>query len=212
MKKAIETGLLLLSFSMQLLANGPVSDELIQKAEDKYGGFVRNRLTAYNHLLESAKISTEENKLQLINDFFNNIPYMSDKKNWHQKDYWATPLELLGRDKGDCEDYVIAKLFTLKALGVDSQKLFMTYVKSDHFELSHMVLSYFRTPDSEPLILDNTNLKIFPASKRDDLTPIYLFNGDSLYLARKKGKKIKINAKTHKKWDSLLHDIQRNKL
>ena len=77
---------------------------------------------------------------------------------------------------------------------MDSEKLFMTYVKSNRFELSHMVLSYFETPDAEPLILDNTNLKIFPSSKRDDRIPIYLFNGDSLYLARKKGKKIKINS------------------
>jgi len=204
--------LLLFSISIHGFTHGAASEEIIQKAENKYGGFVRNRLQAYNQLLESAKDSTEAKKLQMVNDFFNNVPYMSDQKNWSQKDYWATPWEFLARDKGDCEDYVIAKFFTLKSLGIDSKKLFMTYVKSSRFDLSHMVLSYFESPDADPLILDNTNFKIFPASKRSDLTPIYIFNGDSLYLARKRSKKIKINTKTHKKWDTLIKHMKRNKL
>lgn len=33
-------------------------------------------------------------------------------------DYWATPYEFLARDKGDCEDYVIAKYFALLHLGI----------------------------------------------------------------------------------------------
>ena len=210
MRNFVGTGLLFLSLCMQGFTHGHVPEHLIQKAEDKYSRFVRNRFVAYNQLLESAKDSTEADKLQLINDFFNNVPYMSDKKNWQQEDYWATPIELIARDRGDCEDYVIAKLFALKAVGVDPQKLFMTYVKSNRFELTHMVLAYFETPDADPLILDNTNYKIFSASKRSDLTPIYIFNADSLYLARKKGKSIKINPKIHKKWDTLMQRIQRN--
>ena len=212
MKAAIGTSLLLFSLSIQGLSSGLVSEAVIQKAEDKHGGFVRNRFLAFNRLMESAKASNELEQLSMINDFYNHVPYMSDQKNWKQKDYWATPLEFLSQDRGDCEDYVIAKFFALKSLGIDSEKLFLTYVKSSRFDLSHMVLSYFEHPDADPLILDNTNFKIFPASQRNDLTPIYLFNGDSLYLARKKGKKIKVNTKTHKKWDTLLQDIQRNKL
>ncbi len=76
-----------------------------------------------------------------------------------------------------------------------------------------MVLTYFETPRSEPLILDNNNRKIFPASKRKDLTPIYNFNGESLYKAGKKGtgKKLK-NKKTHKKWDELKLNMKRKKI
>ena len=76
-----------------------------------------------------------------------------------------------------------------------------------------MVLTYFKTPRSEPLILDNNNHKIFPASKRDDLIPIYNFNGESLYKATKSGtgKKMK-NKKAHKKWDELQRNIKRKKI
>lgn len=78
-----------------------------------------------------------------------------------------------------------------------------------------MVLTYFKTPKSEPLVLGNYNHKILPASKRRDLIPIYNFNGDALFLAQKKGKQGKVlkkNSKTHKKWDMLISNIKRNKL
>jgi len=206
--------LLLLSLALQGLKEVYISEVVIIKAQKKYGGFVQNRLLAYNDLLKGAQGKSEEEKLELVNDFFNNVGYQSDIKNWKQKDYWATPLEFLGKDKGDCEDYVIAKLFTLKALDIPSEKLFMTYVKSSRFSAAHMVLTYFATPSSEPLILDNTNFRIFKASKRTDLTPIYNFNGDSLYISRKKGqgKKVNIHKKTHQKWDNLIKRIQRNSL
>jgi predicted transglutaminase-like cysteine proteinase len=114
---------------------------------------------------------------------------------------------------GDCEDYVISKYFALRYLGVDSKKLFFTYVRSSKFKEAHMVLTYFETPRSEPLILDNNNRKIFPASKSQDLTPIYNFNGESLYKAGKKGtgKKVK-NKKAHKKWDELKLNMKRKKI
>lgn len=214
MTKTDVLGLLVFAFFTQSFHYGEVSESIIKKSEQKYGYFARNRLEAYNKMLLSARNKSEIEKLHIINNFFNSVPYKSDKENWKQKDYWATPLEFLSRDKGDCEDYVIAKLFALKSLGVDSKRLFMTYVKSSRFKNPHMVLTYFETTSSEPLILDNTNFKIFPASKRKDLTPIYNFNGDSLRIAQKMGtgKKIKIHKRTHKKWDNLIQGIKRKKL
>ena len=105
---------------------------------------------------------------------------------------------------GDCEDYVIAKYFALRYLGMPAEKLFFTYVKSTKFKETHMVLTYFKTPRSEPLILDNNNRRIFPASKRKDLIPIYNFNGETL----KKSKQ----EKSHKKWDELKLNMQRKKI
>jgi len=135
--------------------------------------------------------------------------------NYGKKDYWATPWEFLGRDKGDCEDYVIAKYFALRHLGIESKKLYFSYVKSLKFNEPHMVLTYFETPKSIPLVLDNYNYKIFPANQRKDLLPIYNFNGESLYLAKRKGeqgRQITKKNKIHKKWDILLINIERPKL
>ncbi|MGB3960693.1 MAG: transglutaminase-like cysteine peptidase, partial [Sulfurimonas sp.] len=152
-------------------------------------------------------------KLNAVNDFFNNVRYATDAKVYNTSDYWATPWEFLGKDMGDCEDYVISKYFALIYLGIDPKKLFFSYVKSIKFNTAHMVLTYFETPRSEPLVLDNYNLKIFPASQRNDLIPIYNFNGESLYKASANGNGKKVdNDKTHKKWDELKLNMKRQKI
>ena len=172
--------------------------------------FATKRFIYLQKTLDETKGGDDLQKLEAVNRFYNGVRYMSDKKVYGKKDYWATPWQFLGKDKGDCEDYVISKYFALIYLGVDSKKLFFTYVKSSKFKAAHMVLTYFETPRSEPLILDNNNHKIFPASKRKDLTPIYNFNGESLYRANKSGtgKKVK-SKKAHKKWDKLKLNMKR---
>jgi len=204
---------MLLVTVLWLLGSPFAEDSLLQKVEEKYGPFAKNRFVLMNRTLDALKDQDELKKLEGVNDFFNNVRYAPDLKVYNQSDYWATPWEFLGHDMGDCEDYVIAKYFALKHLGIDPKKLYFTYVKSRRFPQPHMVLTYFETPKSVPLVLDNTNFKIFPATERKDLIPIYNFNGDALYLAGQKGVGEAVeNQKTHKKWDQLITDIKRNKL
>ena len=205
--------LLILSvfFVNSLYAQKPyVEKELLKKISKKYKMFATKRFIYLQKTLDKAESGDDLQKLDAVNKFYNGVRYMSDKKVYGKSDYWATPWQFLGKDKGDCEDYVISKYFALIYLGVDSKKLFFTYVRSSKFKSAHMVLTYFETPRSEPLILDNNNHKIFPASKRKDLTPIYNFNGESLYRASKSGtgKKVK-SKKAHKKWDELKLNMKR---
>ncbi len=190
-----------------------VDDELMQRIVGKYKIYAKKRFMYLQKTLDSVKNEDELSKLKAVNDYYNGVRYTSDMKLYKKSDYWATPWEFLGKDRGDCEDYVISKYFALVYLGIDSKKLFFTYVKSTKFKETHMVLTYFKTPRSEPLVLDNNNFKIFPASKRKDLIPIYNFNGESLYKAAKvgSGKKLK-NNKSHKKWDELKLNMKRKKI
>ena len=190
-----------------------VEKPLLKKIEKKYKVFAKKRFFYQQKTLNSAQGKTDLEKLDKVNKFYNAVRYMSDLKVYKKKDYWATPWEFLGKDKGDCEDYSISKYFALIYLGVDPKKLFFTYARSTQFKAAHMVLTYFETPRSEPLILDNNNHKVLPASKRKDLTPVYNFNGNSLYKAGKKGngKKVK-SKKAHKKWDQLLKNMKRQKI
>lgn len=204
---------IVLFFVALVLAEPYVSALIIDKIEAKYGAFAKNRFNYLNKVMTEAKGQSELEQLRIVNDFYNNVRYRTDIKNYKAKDYWATPLEFLGRDRGDCEDFVIAKYFALKFLGVDTKKLYFTYVKSTKFKQPHMVLTYFASPSSIPLVLDNFNYKIFPASERSDLIPVYNFNGDNLYIARKSGYGKKIEqTKSFKQWDQLLENIQRNKI
>lgn len=210
----LQAGIVILSLLLSTLDAKPYVDKnTLEKITEKYKLFAKKRFYYQQITLDDVKDATDMEKLKSVNEFYNAVRYTSDIKLYKKKDYWATPSEFLGKDAGDCEDYVIAKYFALIYLGIDSKKLFFTYVRSSKFKSPHMVLTYFKTSRSEPLILDNNNRRIFPASKRKDLTPIYNFNGDSLYKAAAKGsgKKIK-NKKSHKKWDQLKANMKKNKI
>lgn len=177
----------------------------LEKVEKEYGTFAKRRVLALVEMMNRAKDESDLEKLEKVNDFFNATPYHSDKTVWGVDDYWATRLEFIGKDKGDCEDYVIAKYFTLKELGVPPSKMYMTYAKSLKFNVAHMVLTYYATPKSIPLVLDNYNYKILPANERNDLVPIYSFSGDDLFNAKQVqlGKMLPAAAKQKRAWDEL---------
>lgn len=183
-----------------------VSKVSLDKIEREYGIFAKRRAYALVQMMNDAKGLDDLGKLEKVNDFFNMTPYQSDQKVWGMSDYWATRLEFIGKDKGDCEDFVIAKYFTLKELGVPTSKLFMTYAKSLRYKTSHLVLTYYETPKSIPLVLDNYNYKILPASVREDLVPIYSFSGDELFNAKQAqiGKMVPASTRQKRPWDELI--------
>ena len=175
------------------LATGlAISDALLDWMEARYGSPARARVVALQRLVESAPELTEHAKLDRVNAFFNRVNYDSDSALWDQKDYWATPFEVLGINSADCEDYAISKYFTLLSMGVEEERLRITYVKSLRLNEAHMVLAYYPSADAEPLILDNLQAGIEPAGQRTDLVPVYSFNGTDLWLAvnRGQGKKV----------------------
>jgi predicted transglutaminase-like cysteine proteinase len=186
-----------------------VTDADIAQAKKDHGLLASRRMQAWQDLIRNNQNKPERLKLQKVNDFFNQVAYKTDIEHWGQKDYWATPTELLGTDGGDCEDYVIAKYFTLKALGVAEDKLYLTYVKALRPRQAHMVLTYFKTPAAQPLVLDNINTRILQAEQRRDLIPVYSFNGDGLWVAKQRGKGKAVDGGTNKlkNWQSLLRKM-----
>lgn len=181
-----------------------VTSSIIKEVEKNYGRFAKNRFVALERLIKSLENESVEKKLEKVNEFFNNVPYSRDIKTYGVTDYWATPFEFLARDRGDCEDYVIAKYFVLKRLGIPSSKMYLTYVRVKGYDDAHMVLTYFPTPRSEPYVLDNMRRILMPASKRTDLTPVFNFNPEVL----QDGKK----TTAHRKWDRLLKHIRENRI
>jgi predicted transglutaminase-like cysteine proteinase len=109
------------------------------------------------------------------------------------------------QNAGDCEDFSIAKYFTLKKMGVVEDKLNMTYVKALELNQAHMVVTYYETPEAEPLILDNLNPEILPASARNDLMPVFSFNGSGLWLAKQRQRGEMVGSSDrYKRWRDLL--------
>jgi len=168
------------------------SDALLNWMEREYGASARARVVALQELVAASPDISDPDKLKRVNAFFNRVNYDSDSALWDQKDYWATPFEVLGVNSADCEDYAISKYFTLISMGVDEERLRITYVKSLKRDEAHMVLAYYPSAGAEPLILDNLTESIRPAGEREDLVPVYSFNGADLWLAvnRIEGKKV----------------------
>lgn len=182
----------------------------INKVSAKYGKRAEKRVELWDNMLQSSKDKKILQQLKNVNDFFNKIKYKTDPAHWRKKDYWATPFEFMGTGAGDCEDYAIAKYFSLRKLGVPEHKLRITYViykkKRSKYEEAHMVLTYYHKPTSTPIVLDNINKKLKLASKRKDLKPVYSFNASGLWQAKNKGS-IKIGRNNLKAWKSLMSRI-----
>ncbi|WP_233151696.1 transglutaminase-like cysteine peptidase [Pelomonas sp. KK5] len=135
-------------------------------------------------MLDKAAALDEEARLKLVNDYFNQkIAFKEDTEVWGVIDYWATPLEALDKGAGDCEDYAIAKYFSLVSAGMPVSKLRMVYVRAAlrGQSLAHMVLAYYAQPGADPLILDNLIPDVKPASQRPDLRPVFSFNTEGLW-------------------------------
>ncbi|GHU28045.1 hypothetical protein AGMMS50256_09270 [Betaproteobacteria bacterium] len=145
-------------------------------------------LDAWLSVVASSASLKENDKLVRINNFINdNLLFENDNSVWGQSDYWATPLEMIGQGRGDCEDFAIIKYVSLRMAGIASSKLRLVYAKAringqaGPVWVAHMVLAYYATPDADPLVLDNLNTMIQQASGRRDLQPVFSFNSDGIF-------------------------------
>lgn len=201
------TGMVL---SWPLFAERDITQKQLEEIEQQYNKFARERVANWQLLIQQAKALPEKEKLEKVNAFFNaNVQFISDQAIWDKKDYWATPLEMLSVGAGDCEDYAVAKYFTLKQLGVDEEKLRLTYVKAVALNQAHMVLTYFDNKRAIPLVLDNLIIDIRPANQRQDLIPVYSFNGAGLWLTKRRGGDQRVgDASRLSLWEDLIFRIK----
>ena len=182
------TGLYATLIAISLISFSEAIDltKIRQLAESQYGAKAADTVDSWQAMMTREINSPVQDKLNKVNSFFNDrIRWMPDSQIYGQEDYWATPLETLGRLQADCEDFSIAKYASLIAMGVSSESLRLVYVKAlmpNGGSQAHMVLAWYETPQSVPLILDNMNQLLLPASKRTDLKPVFSFNGEGLWL------------------------------
>jgi predicted transglutaminase-like cysteine proteinase len=181
--------LLMLAVILSLPAHPviPIDFARLQAALRRLGGNAQS-FADWQMLLTNTKELGVSDKLRRVNEFFNRrIQFGTDQEIWGQSDYWATPMETLAKGKGDCEDFTIAKYFTLLNLDIPNEQLRLVYVKAriggpaSSIQQAHMVLAYYPAPDAEPLVLDNLITDIRPAARRPDLQPVFSFNSQGIF-------------------------------
>ncbi|MBU1169545.1 MAG: transglutaminase-like cysteine peptidase [Proteobacteria bacterium] len=164
-----------------------------------YGDQAVKRLNSLLMLMDRLSTAPEDQIVSEVNRFFNQVEYQSDIKTWGKKDYWASRLEFLGRGQGDCEDFAVAKFLTMMQLGVPEKKIFLTYVKAVGYpEEAHLVVTYYKEQGRTPLVIDNYNTSILPATQRNDLIPVYSFSANDLFIQKQQGLGKRINGATLK--------------
>lgn len=184
--KYVLIALFMLAASSTSFALNTQEQRWVEAVRKTYGDRAARRVETWRKELSQYRSLSERDKLTKVNSFFNQLNFVNDDRLWGKNDYWATPLEFLGSNAGDCEDFTIAKYFSLLELGVSDKKLRLVYVKAITLNQFHMVLAYYSTPSAEPILLDNIDPEIKRASKRRDLLPIYSFNGKNLWLMKSK--------------------------
>jgi len=164
-------------------------DRALRIVTQRFGDSAAQSLRDWEAMTADARTVPEADRLRRVNAFFNRrIRFEDDSKAWGQADYWATPLETIGLGAGDCEDFAIGKYFTLKEIGIPVERMRLTYVKAriggpqSKLTQAHMVVSYYATPDADPLVLDNLITDIRVASRRPDLIPVFSFNSEGLWV------------------------------
>jgi predicted transglutaminase-like cysteine proteinase len=123
-------------------------------------------------LAEWRGLSRDE-QMRLVNRWFNQRPYIEDRDNWGQNDFWVPPGVFLQRS-GDCEDYAIAKYYTLKALGWEESSLRLVVLRDRVRGIAHAVLAV--RLNGTQYILDNLSTEPLPDSMIRQYAPYYAIN------------------------------------
>jgi predicted transglutaminase-like cysteine proteinase len=96
---------------------------------------------------------------------------VSDWAQYGLADFWASPLQTLSSEAGDCEDYAIVKYVALRELGILPDDLRLVIVQDDKRETGHAVVAV--RYEQRWLILDNRTMAILNAEDVKYYRPLF---------------------------------------
>jgi predicted transglutaminase-like cysteine proteinase len=113
-------------------------------------------------------------RVEAVNSWVNRqITFTDDNRAYGAPDRWATASETLSRGRGDCEDYAIAKMQMLRALGFAAEDLYLTVVKDLVRRADHAVLLV--RVDDRMLVLDNNTDVVLESQQVADYRPVFTY-------------------------------------
>jgi predicted transglutaminase-like cysteine proteinase len=143
-------------------------------------------LREYAQLTWAARRLALDERVEFVNSTLNQrIGYRRDDEQGGVVDHWQTPTETLAAGLGDCEDFAIAKYFVLRDCGLPcgcARLVYALHTAPDRpsVQAPHVVLFAGGSP-TDPLVFDNLNPLLVPASQRDDLQPVLSFDVSGLW-------------------------------
>ena len=207
-------GALVLCALAWLAASAVAYDGARLQARLQAAGAAAPLMRDWSRMMDDNRDLTPDVKLKKVNEFFNRrIEFVDDQAVWGRSDFWATPFDSMTKGKGDCEDFVIAKYFSLLDMGIPDAQLRLIYVRarmggpSSAVQQAHMVLAYYPSPEAEPLILDNLITEIRTAGRRPDLAPVFSFNRQGVFAGVAAGGQAAGGTERLSAWQDLLQRV-----
>lgn len=135
-------------------------------------------LTWWNSFVAKIRALPLRERVTVVNDVLNRVPYVPGESNWGDAGYWETPVEFLTH-AGQCQDYANAKYLALAESGVPESLLRFVVVRDRQQALDHAVLVVYVS--GEPLVLDNQNPAVLPADQIGRYAPYYALNTEGAW-------------------------------
>ena len=141
--------------------------------------FNRCHLVEWQTFLNSIKNEPVSRQIKSVNRYANAKEYTLDIENYGLVDYWATPKEFL-MNNGDCEDYAIIKMLSMKWLGYDVGSMRVVVVQDTNLRIPHAVMAIEN--DKDILILDNQIEEVISHADIFHYVPVYSVNEESWWM------------------------------
>ena len=135
--------------------------------------FNQCHLKQWQQFLDSIRHLPVAQQIRQVNKYANEKKYILDIENYGVTDYWATPLEFL-TNSGDCEDYAIIKMLSLKWLGYEVDTMRVVIVQDTNLRIPHAVMAIENNNDI--LILDNQIEEVISHADIFHYVPVYSVN------------------------------------
>jgi predicted transglutaminase-like cysteine proteinase len=132
----------------------------------------------WRQLQASLEGVSDREKINKVNAFFNQWPYLSDALVWGVEDYWPTACEFIRRS-GDCTGFAIAKYYALRHLGLPAERLRLAALSNVMTGKGHAALVVYL--DGEALVLDTVTSEALPHTRLTHYRPLYTVNEEHMW-------------------------------
>lgn len=138
-------------------------------------------LAAWVAWAEGLKAMSATERLLAINTRVNeDFRYASDQKVWGEKDHWNDPVEAVAKQRIDCEDYAIFKMFLAHAAGIPDEDLAIAVGKIPSTGEHHAIL--FAADGRATYVLDNRSRYLKDTDTQGDFQVLYSVDFNDVWL------------------------------
>ena len=117
----------------------------------------------------------QHERIEAINAYVNSrVTFVDDSREFGVPDRWSAAADTLGRGRGDCEDYALAKLAMLRRAGFADHDLYFVVLKDLSRRADHAVLVV--RSGGRFLVLDNGTDRLLNSAEIKDYRPILTFS------------------------------------